>query len=299
MDTVYHAAQQLPLFPSKVCTTCQIEKPLDEFYTRKDTKDGRTAQCKKCTLEIRHQDYIAKHGPSQRPIPLQGGKVCTKCHIEKPLEDFGKRVERKDGLQSRCKACMPRTYRATGSRVFVPPPVDGKLLCTKCQIEKPFSEFSRETRRKTGYSARCKECLYQEHREYYALLEDKEQILMKNRRWYEENRERHRELYNRWRQENPLRSAEMCRRHAARKRDTAIGEVRYEHILERDGYWCYICESDILPHHSIDFDHVIPLSREGVHTEENIKVTHAVCNRRKNDKLLSELAPYQRRGIEQ
>ncbi|MCK4666881.1 hypothetical protein KAU33_09040 [Candidatus Dependentiae bacterium] len=36
---------------TKVCSKCGIEKPLDEFYNRKISKDGKYSSCKKCRCE--------------------------------------------------------------------------------------------------------------------------------------------------------------------------------------------------------------------------------------------------------
>lgn len=35
----------------KLCKKCNIEKPIDEFYKAKGTKDGYRGECKKCSLE--------------------------------------------------------------------------------------------------------------------------------------------------------------------------------------------------------------------------------------------------------
>lgn len=64
--------------------------------------------------------------------------------------------------------------------------------------------------------------------------------------------------------------------------------VSYREILERDGLVCHVCGEAITkgPGHRNDalaFDHVIPLSKGGTHTPENIKPTHAICNNRKAD----------------
>lgn len=60
-------------------------------------------------------------------------------------------------------------------------------------------------------------------------------------------------------------------------------------VLKRDGASCHICKELVEPE-ELDFDHVVPLSRGGSHTEANIAVSHAHCNRKKGGKLMSELA---------
>lgn len=52
--------------------------------------------------------------------------------------------------------------------------------------------------------------------------------------------------------------------------------VRHE-IIERDASTCYLCGKTCQPS-DIHLDHVIPLSRGGHHTADNIKVSCAQCN---------------------
>lgn len=40
---------------SKACSSCGIEKPLDEYQVRRASKDGRTSSCKEC---LRHRDAL-------------------------------------------------------------------------------------------------------------------------------------------------------------------------------------------------------------------------------------------------
>lgn len=39
----------------KQCKTCNQNKPLDDFYNHKSTKDRRTTECKSCTAERRRK----------------------------------------------------------------------------------------------------------------------------------------------------------------------------------------------------------------------------------------------------
>ena len=45
----------------KVCSSCKVEKPLEEFQKRSSNKDGRTAVCKICKREYDNKYYKANY----------------------------------------------------------------------------------------------------------------------------------------------------------------------------------------------------------------------------------------------
>jgi hypothetical protein len=296
---------QQPLFIlSKVCKTCGIEKPIEEFYAYKETtkqKGGYRAHCKTCVCVDIHQKYIEIHPP--KPVPVNGGKVCLGCKIEKPHAEFYKEKRQPDGLNPECKACINAYFRQRREKkgYKIPPlpePVNGGRICRGCHIEKPLTEFGKEKRRSSGYAPRCMECLNAQSRAGYAVR-DNEPRREQRQKWYEANKDRHREMRQKWERENRLKAIAHSRRYYARKREATSGnDIDYEAILVRDGNYCYICCGTIEPYHEIDFDHVIPLSRGGPHSEENVRVTHRACNRRKHDNLLEQMTVYQRRGVQ-
>ena len=60
-------------------------------------------------------------------------------------------------------------------------------------------------------------------------------------------------------------------------------------IFARDGYRCYICKEDLgLVSKEATLDHVLPLSRGGLSTFDNMKLCCKNCNNLKGDLLLSE-----------
>lgn len=118
---------------------------------------------------------------------------------------------------------------------------------------------------------------------------NRERINRNNQNWKKRNRER----YLKQKQEYYQRHKEQYQEYIARRkslekytRDAA--KVSYLSILARDGYWYYLCEKDVMPE-EVSYDHVIPLSRGGTHTENNIRITHLSCNLSKNNRLLEEL----------
>lgn len=62
-------------------------------------------------------------------------------------------------------------------------------------------------------------------------------------------------------------------------------------IFVRDNWFCGLCAeqiSDTLPWphpRSASLDHIIPLSRGGAHTRENVQASHLFCNLSKNNKV--------------
>jgi hypothetical protein len=57
-------------------------------------------------------------------------------------------------------------------------------------------------------------------------------------------------------------------------------------VLERDGFACVYCGDQ----DSFECDHVIPRSRGGLSTEDNLVAACKACNSSKKDRLLSEWA---------
>lgn len=64
-----------------------------------------------------------------------------------------------------------------------------------------------------------------------------------------------------------------------------------EEIFERDGWLCQICGEEIdrnlvFPHpRSVSLDHIIPISRGGLHRRDNVQCAHFGCNSGKGNKL--------------
>lgn len=87
-----------------------------------------------------------------------------------------------------------------------------------------------------------------------------------------------------WSKRNPAKVRELRMRYNARKVAATVESVDYNLIWQRDGGICHICGGLVAPN-DIHFDHVIPLSKGGPHTHDNIKVSHSLCNTRKGAKL--------------
>lgn len=58
-----------------------------------------------------------------------------------------------------------------------------------------------------------------------------------------------------------------------------------KHLLNRDGNICALCIEPILHMKDATIDHIIPLSRGGADTLENMQITHSKCNRQKGNRF--------------
>lgn len=92
-----HGIFQEGVLVAKICKTCHLEQPLENYYAQK----GRTdLNCKTCVLASRKR----QHGTQQLTsiqLTAAGLRRCRRCQVVKPLADFaGKR-----GGFRNCQAC--------------------------------------------------------------------------------------------------------------------------------------------------------------------------------------------------
>ena len=133
---------------------------------------------------------------------------------------------------------------------------------------KAYIEVYRQTHKK-----RLKLCLktyYQNH---------KEEIVIYKKKWEKDNA-------------NKLR--DYSRKKRARKRETQVEPINEKIVYLRDGWICQICHKRVdkkLKHPnpmSQTLDHIIPLSKGGTHTYNNVQLAHWRCNISKQNNVLPQ-----------
>ena len=230
-------------------------------------------------------------------------KVCTRCKVEKPIDEFSNNKNASDGKNSWCKACY-RVYRKENKerlnkmdRLYYERNREERIAYQK-EYRMSNPEKTKETKRneymknRDRYLKRRRK-YYQENRDI--ILKQMKQYQKANRdrisRYKREYTERNRDLIT---EKNKIyyeeNSGDFKERSAKRKaliRKADVGDVDYNKILARDKMHCYLCNEKIIDD-NYHFDHVIPLSKGGSHSMRNIKVTHAECNMIKHDKPASE-----------
>lgn len=104
-------------------------------------------------------------------------------------------------------------------------------------------------------------------------------------------------------QENSAGCSDSCKnKFARRKRElnrykrlkengTIDWDINLERLIKRDKGHCHLCNSKVIVNddYNSDYypsiDHVIPISKGGTHTWDNVKLAHRICNTYKSNKL--------------
>ena len=86
-------------------------------------------------------------------------KTCSKCRIEKPLDDFHKNAKGKLGRDQACKPCRLAMNEAYAQRCKASArPVVETRRCPRCATTKPADGFYKNSRTPDGLSSYCKAC---------------------------------------------------------------------------------------------------------------------------------------------
>jgi 5-methylcytosine-specific restriction endonuclease McrA len=171
-------------------------------------------------------------------------------------------------------------------------------------VNKPLKAFHRHpTCSGDGHLGTCKDCISSYRKKYYSEHQEKARqnalVWNKNNRerknsylriWKKKNREQV-NLKNRiYYQQNPVKFRDKANKRRLIIKQTADGTVTMktlEGLYSQQNYKCNECGTDISLKR--DMDHIIPLSRGGLHTISNIQWLCVECSRRKGNKLPSEM----------
>jgi 5-methylcytosine-specific restriction endonuclease McrA len=215
-------------------------------------------------------------------------KTCILCLEAKPLTEFHKSRNAKDGHNRLCKPCAclktrewvalhPDRVAQNGRQNYLKNRAAYKARAKQWaaensqrrrQIVRAWDERNRERKCASGRALN--------RRKYYADLKLSRATLRKNAALY---RERHPEIVK-----------ARAKRAKARRRATVLGVqvdgVDFDQIKARDKMVCHLCKK-VVSDKDLHFDHVIPLTKGGAHSHENIAVSHRWCNQTKGARIVS------------
>lgn len=169
--------------------------------------------------------------------------------------------------------------------------------CFTCKQTKSTQEFNKRSSRKDGFDSNCRDCANLQKRTWNNA--NKEKVHAMNKRSYQKNPERAKDAATRWTKKNwdkaykirrdyllrnPGLGASYASARRARKLQNGDFYVRPSFMKKLYLSPCFYCGSKV----GIEADHIIPISRGGVHSEGNLVPACKECNRSKHNKLYAE-----------
>lgn len=149
--------------------------------------------------------------------------------------------------------------------------------------------------------ARCKQCKKQANKEW--ALANPEKQLASVASWRKSNPEKMAEYSDKyrnakriankkWHQKNPDKNREYLRARRARALGNNVIKYSEKDVIHTYGTICYICKIEINMNANrsigsigwemaLHIEHVIPISKGGPDTLENVRPSHGLCNLKK------------------
>jgi 5-methylcytosine-specific restriction endonuclease McrA len=191
--------------------------------------------------------------------------------------------------------------------------------CKKCGFEKDTVNFYHRKESKGSYQSWCKKCVSKRHKEYYEEnkrkitkhhkeynRENKEKIIKYKKEYCEENKKKINAYMREYRQtpngkilsaraEKKYKQSEKGKidmkrknhKHRVRMNSTeaTLTLEQWTQIIKMQNNTCNICKQKFTKKRVATTDHIIPLSKGGGLTFENVQALCGSCNSSKNAKL--------------
>ena len=205
---------------------------------------------------------IAQAGVVGSTAERPASKICSKCGVDKDINDYYDKPGGKYGLTARCKPCHTEATKNWAKRN---PDAVNRIAKKQREIHK--------------------DRIAQRWANYYAL--NKTHIAQKKRVYRAKTAEQRAEYQKQWYKNNPGKPSEYAHRRRVRE---LSGDIRvfkdsdWDFLLRQYNNRCAYCGGD----GTLTKDHVIPVSRGGRHAVGNIVPACETCNFSKHNRLLVE-----------
>lgn len=196
-------------------------------------------------------------------------KTCSECKVEYPktLEFFAKNGKY---LRSNCKVCN-RAY----AKIYV--------------------KNNQESTRKRIKAWRLANLDKVKAKNKAWVLANPDKVKAINKTYRITNFEKRKAEGRAWKKAHPEKGRANCRKRNALKRNNECVDYTEQQVLKTYGTNCNICSLPVdlkaarkvgLPgwENGLHIDHLLPVSKGGPDTLENVRPTHGLCNITKNNK---------------
>lgn len=170
--------------------------------------------------------------------------------------------------------------------------------CTKCDKEKPLSDFSKKKSRKDGLNTWCKSCMnessarWRQRNQNYSnewAAANREKRRTYGRKWRENNRDRASAASAAWIKANPEKNRAYVQSRRARKLNAP--QAYFPTLSELIGLYGDSCMVDGCSSVDLEIDHVVPLSKGGSHSGCNAQLLCKSHNSAKGNRNSADYRP--------
>ena len=185
-------------------------------------------------------------------------------------------------------------------------------VCTQCNREKEYSQFSKDKQKKDGYCSHCKDCRRNYENKYYTA--NREKVRVRNRTYadlhkeqkqrYDKNRreqfrntinQKKREYYYttgklvgyKWLINNPDKRLIYAKNRTAKRKEQLVSNLSSKELKQwqdQQSKICSYCNTDC--RNDFQIDHIEALAIGGTHTLDNLTISCPTCNQSKGKKSL-------------
>jgi hypothetical protein len=192
-------------------------------------------------------------------------KRCSKCGVEKSIDQFYRSRGRRDGHTPYCKVCHDKQGQETRAKntARAESPVVSSKRCPKCGIEKPSSEFYLDKGRKHGLKVWCKSCHGAgtqaaarrnpegvRERARRRRQRNPDRVRAVERKYHDTHRAERRESQRKWREANPGTVREGQRRYLLENPEKARVKTRNREARKRAAPGSF-SDTDIEQQHAV------------------------------------------------
>lgn len=156
--------------------------------------------------------------------------------------------------------------------------------CSKCLKLKDLFDYHRGNG-EDGFSYWCVNCVSDYNSKRYLIKKDK--ILSNGKRWRENNKDYFYSYVRQWRKDNKEIVQVWCNNRNSRKRlNGGILKIQEWRDMKREyNFRCRICFLKE-PKIKLTIDHIVPISKGGLNTIDNIQPLCVSCNSKKGNTIL-------------
>jgi len=246
-------------------------------------------------------------------------KICTKCKIEKSINEFGKRKASYDGLMFQCRSC--RKIVCDAYKINNKDKINHYNHTNKKKIQEQrriYTENNKDSKKAYDkkYKLENKDRIQKFQKEYYAKHKSKMNEHSKDYRLNNKIKtmeyQRNYAIANRLKLKNYKRCYQIENIHKIRLHRASVGyklmkravdskrrkqltieangsvtKVSLNALLMDQDSKCFYCNCllDFNIKRSVHLDHYIPLSKGGTHSIDNVVWSCASCNLTKGSKI--------------